>query len=163
MSKHALGLVLLVLVTVVWGSTFPIVKNAVGTLDPALLLAWRFTFGVLPLLPFLLRPRVAQGTPPRERARGRFWIDGLILGAWLVAGYATQTIGLQTTGANRAAFITGLSVVLVPLWLALTAGRRLGARLWGAAVLDVAGLGLLSWEGGRLVIGDLWVLGCAVT
>jgi drug/metabolite transporter (DMT)-like permease len=169
MSMHAVGLALLVLVTVIWGSTFPIIKNATATLDPAQLLAWRFTFGLLPLLPFLFARRTPRpaasadaGTPTRRTER-HFWRDGLMLGLWLIGGYATQTIGLQTTSANRAAFITGLSVVMVPLWLAFTAGRKLEVRLWGAAGCAVLGIALLSWEGGRLVIGDLWVLGCAVT
>ncbi|MGI8746987.1 MAG: DMT family transporter, partial [Deinococcus sp.] len=87
----------------------------------------------------------------------------LLLGSWLCVSYGTQTVALQTTSANRAAFITALSVVLVPLWQGLVARQPLPARLWGAVVLAVAGLGLLSWEGGALVVGDLWALGCALS
>lgn len=151
MSPHALGILLLVFVTVVWGSTFPIVKDATASLAPATLLAWRFTLAMIVLVPFLLR------------ATRRLWRDGFVLGVWLTIGYASQTLGLQTTSANRAAFITGLSVVLVPLWLALTAKQKLSVRLWGAAMFALAGIGLLSWEGGALVIGDAWVLLCAVS
>ncbi|PYE55801.1 DMT family transporter [Deinococcus yavapaiensis] len=151
MSPHALGIVLLVFVTVVWGSTFPIVKGATDTLAPATLLAWRFTLAMVVLVPFLLR------------TTRLLWRDGFVLGVWLTIGYASQTLGLQTTSANRAAFITGLSVVLVPLWLAGTAKQKLSVRLWGAAFFALAGIGLLSWEGGALVIGDAWVLLCALS
>ncbi|WP_052326793.1 DMT family transporter [Deinococcus peraridilitoris] len=166
MSRHALGLVLLIFVTAIWGSTFAIVKSATETLSPATLIAWRFTIAALVLLPFLFSwPRVFR----RDRRRtdtpksALFWKDGLLLGSWLIIGYATQTIGLQTTSANRAAFITGLNVVMVPLWLAITAGAPLRLRLWGAVVLALLGIGLLSWEGGALVIGDLWAFGCALS
>ena len=81
----------------------------------------------------------------------------------MIAGYGSQTIALSSTSANRAAFITALNVVLVPLWQTLTARRRLPGSLWAAVVLALAGLGLLSWEGGALVPGDGWALICAVT
>jgi len=146
----------------VWGSTFPVVKNATNVLDPSTLVAWRFTLAFALLAwPLLSRPRSVDGL--HVLPRRHLWRDGSILGAWLVAGYATQTIGLQTTSSNRAAFITGLSVVMVPLWLALTSGRSLGFRLWGAAAFALVGIGLLSWEGGALVVGDAWALACAVT
>ena len=102
--------------------------------------------------------RAAASGPHRP-----LWRDGLILGAWLIAGYGTQTIALQTTTANRAAFFTALSVVLVPLWLTFAQRRRLSPALWLALPLAVAGLGLLSWEGGAFVVGDAWALACAVT
>ena len=164
LSRHALGLGLLLIVTAIWGSTFAVVKTAVTDLHPATLIFWRFAIGTLCLLPLLLWHRrmggmitVAAGQPRR------LWLDSLLLGGWLIAGYGTQTIALSSTSANRAAFITALSVMMVPLWQALVARKRLAVTLWGAVVLAVVGLALLSWEGGRLVTGDLWALACAVT
>jgi len=164
LSRHALGIGLLLVVTAIWGSTFAVVKTAVTDLHPATLIFWRFAIGTCCLLPLLLwhgrmggRITVAAGQPRR------LWLDSLLLGGWLIAGYGTQTIALSSTSANRAAFITALSVVMVPLWQALVARKRLAVTLWGAVVLAVAGLALLSWEGGRLVTGDLWALACAVT
>lgn len=161
MSSHVRGLLLLVLVTCLWGSTFAVVKELGETLPPAVLIAWRFLIATLALLPALALTRRTGGggtTPGRP-----LWRDGLILGAWLIGGYGTQTIALQTTGANRAAFFTALSVVLVPLWLTLAVRRPLPLPLWLALPLAVAGLALLSWEGGALVVGDAWALACAVT
>lgn len=177
MPRHTLGILLLILVTAIWGSTFAVVKTLTETLEPQVLIAWRFLIGTLATLPLLLwrqhgpqasetqrpgsgRPGSGLLHPPRPRS---LWKDGLLVGAWLIVGYGTQTIALQTTSANRAAFITALSVVLVPLWQALVARRPLGAFLWAAAALAVVGLGLLSWEGGALVVGDAWALGCAVS
>jgi len=161
-SRHALGLLLLVLVTALWGSTFAVVKELGETLPPAVLIAWRFLIATLALLPALALARRRE-TPAPSAPERPLWRDGLILGAWLIAGYGTQTIALQTTGANRAAFFTALSVVLVPLWLTLAQRRPLGLSLWLALPLAVGGLALLSWEGGALVVGDAWALACAVT
>ena len=86
-----------------------------------------------------------------------------MLGLWLMAGYGTQTVALQTTSANRAAFFTALSVVLVPVWLVFAQRRRMPLLLWVALPLALLGLGLLSWEGGAFVAGDFWALACAVT
>lgn len=162
-SPHSLGLLLLVLVTLLWGSTFAVVKELGEELPPAVLIAWRFLIATLALLPALalarrVTARAAASGPPRP-----LWRDGLILGAWLIAGYGTQTIALQTTTANRAAFFTALSVVLVPLWITVAGRRPLPWALWLALPLAVGGLALLSWEGGAFVVGDLWALGCAVT
>ncbi|GAA5514641.1 hypothetical protein Dcar01_03397 [Deinococcus carri] len=161
MSSHARGLLLLVLVTAIWGSTFAVVKELGELLPPPVLIAWRFLIAALALLPALALTR--RPAPPTHPPTRPLWRDGLILGAWLLAGYGTQTIALQTTGANRAAFFTALSVVLVPLWLTLAQRRPLPLALWLALPLAVAGLALLSWEGGALVVGDAWALACAVT
>ena len=140
MPRHTLGILLLILVTGIWGSTFAVVKTLTETLEPQVLIAWRFLIGTLATLPLLLLWR--QTAPPASEQRPRsLWKDGLLVGAWLIVGYGTQTIALQTTSANRAAFITALSVVLVPLWQALVARRPLGVSLWAAAALAVAGLG----------------------
>ena len=167
MNPRLRGLLLLILVTAIWGSTFAVVKQLGELLPPAVLIAWRFLIAALALLPaaLLVRPARPAGAPsvaPASPAPA-LWRDGLLLGAWLIAGYGTQTVALQTTGANRAAFFTALSVVLVPLWLVLAQRRRMPGALWAALPLAVAGLALLSWEGGQLVVGDLWALACAVT
>ena len=148
-SEHLRGVLLLVLVTAIWGSTFAVVKTLGETLSAPALITWRFLIASLALAPlvWVQAPRAAR---PRSPVPAAFlWRDGLLLGTWLIASYGTQTIALQTTSANRAAFFTALSVVMVPVWLALP--------------LAVAGLALLSWEGGALVIGDAWALACAVT
>lgn len=150
MLARRLSLPTLIAVTAIWGTTFALVQQLTAHNPPALVIALRFSVGVLPLLPFL-------------RADWRTWQRGLILGGLLFIGYATQTIGLQTTNADRAAFITGLNVVMVPLFAATLQRRRIGALLWGSSALAMVGIGLLSWSGGPLRIGDLWEFGCALS
>ncbi|NTY01241.1 DMT family transporter [Deinococcus sp. JMULE3] len=166
MSARARGALLLIVVTCLWGSTFAVVKTLGQLLPAADLIFWRFLIASVALLPLIAWTRRNAGRAPRTpdgwRSRS-LWRDGLVLGAWLIAGYGTQTIALQSTSANRAAFFTALSVVLVPLWLVFAQRRRMPPTLWGALPLAVAGLALLSWEGGALVVGDVWALACAVT
>ena len=66
------------------------------------------------------------------------------MGVFLTAGYVFQTYGLQHTTASNAGFITGLFVVLTPLFGALLSAARLGLTAWLAAGVSAVGLLLLS-------------------
>lgn len=145
----ALATLTLVMITLIWGSTFVIVKETVESVPPSLLLALRFS--VAALLFAWVRPKRAAFGP------------GLILGLLSFAGFATQTLGLVSTTASKAAFITGLSVILTPLFSALWFRHRVPARAYLAALVALSGLGLMSFTGPLGVSsGDLWVLGTAV-
>jgi drug/metabolite transporter (DMT)-like permease len=149
-ASHYWYVLLLVGTTLVWGTTFPLLKDAVTTLSPAILVCSRFSIGALVLLPFC------------RHFNGRLLRDGAILGAVIYLSFVTQVIGLQTTSSNRSAFITSLNVIMVPL-LGFLLGRSLSRRVWISAGLALAGIGILSWEGGALGVGDLWIFGCALS
>ncbi len=151
MRSYALGLLALNLLTLIWGTTFAVVKGAVAEVPPSLLVFWRFLVASAFFLPLLLR------LPPRA------WGPGLELAFWLFLGYATQAVGLELTSASRSAFITALNVVLVPLLLSL-AGRRVGG-LWLSALLALLGVAFLSYDPRQppLNAGDLWTLLTALT
>lgn len=143
------GVLLLVFVTLIWGSTFAIIKETIETVPVPILLAIRFSFAALVLL---------WVKPERKTL-----IPGLILGLLSFAGYATQSVGMLTTTASKAAFITGLSVILTPIVGAIWFRQRVPLRVWLAAILALVGLGLMTLnpqEG--LVVGDFWVLGTAL-
>lgn len=145
------GIAVLVGVTVIWGTTFVVVKETLAVLPVPLLLALRFSlaaalFAWVPFHRAALRPAV-------------------ILGMLAFAGFGTQTIGLSITTASKAAFITGLSVVLTPMVAAVGFRSRIPGRSWLAALLALGGLALLSLPGGRLDgvnLGDVWILGTAL-
>ncbi len=139
----------MVLVTILWGTTFPLVKQVTDTVSPAVLVALRFSIGILVLLPFLKGNRA-------------LWRDGLILGLLNFASYMAQAIGLTLISSNRSAFITGLNVVMVPLGLALLLRQKVLPKIWAAVMLALFGIFLISAEsGGGFSSGDLWTLGCA--
>ena len=108
------GLLTLVGITLVWGTSFVVVKNALDTIPVSLLLALRFS--------------IAAACFAFVRFDRRALIPALWLGLMGFAGFATQTIGLVTTTASKAAFITGLSVILTPLVAALWLRRSVPAR-----------------------------------
>ncbi len=87
---------------------------------------------------------------------------GAFMGLLLLGGYVTQTVGLGLTTASKAGFITGLSVVLVPLFARFGLGHRVGWGVGAGVGLATAGLALLSLTTDlRPEPGDLWVLACA--
>ena len=87
----------------------------------------------------------------------------VLLGVALFAGYAFQTAGLHLTTPAKAGFITGLSVVIVPLFAALILRQPPARNAWLGVGLAVVGLGLLTLQAGLGVeVGDLLVLCCAV-
>ncbi len=152
---HLRSLLLLLLTTLIWGTTFPLLKDMVTTLPPALLIGSRFLIAALAFLPCWALPNL----PPITLALLR---DGSLLGLVAFVSYLTQVLGLETVSANRAAFITGLNVVIVPLlgWLL---GRGISLKTFAAALLAFGGIAVMSGQAGAMGWGDLWVLGCAAS
>jgi drug/metabolite transporter (DMT)-like permease len=143
----------LVGVTAIWGSTFVVVKDAVGRMPVTDFLTWRF--GLAALVMLLLRPRSVAALGPAGRRAG------VIVGVALGVGYLLQTLGLQHTSAAVSGFITGMFVVLTPLGSALLLRTRVPLAAWGAVALATAGLALLSLHGLSVGYGELLTLGCA--
>jgi drug/metabolite transporter (DMT)-like permease len=127
--------VLLVLITLVWGTSFTIVADALSHMGVASFLALRFTVATLALVPLLLRrgAELRRGLGP-----------GVLLGLLLFGGFYAQTAGLMFTTPARSAFVTGLCVVLVPV-LGAVLGQRVSRRGWLGVALGFLGLVILSW------------------
>jgi drug/metabolite transporter (DMT)-like permease len=148
----------LLLVTFIWGSTFTLTKNALMTVPVFHFLSVRFCIAALMLmLMSLLSP-----TTRNSFQKKTIWL-GTGLGLVLFAAYAFQTIGLQYTTASAAGFLTGLSVVLVPI-LGLPLLRIMPhRRSWAGAGIAVIGLACLcGLDLVHLAVGNVLVLFCAV-
>lgn len=151
----------LVGVAAIWGATFVVVADAIALYPMYGFLAWRF--GVATVAFVLFFPRVVKRI---DRVNLR---TGLVAGAFLTAGYIFQTWGLDgetATTPARAAFITGLYVVITPLLQAILLKRRpRKATLIGAAIA-LLGLWLLSGitsSGlGGWLLGDTFIVVCAL-
>jgi drug/metabolite transporter (DMT)-like permease len=140
---------LLVTITFIWGSTFVIVKGALQDASPLPFLAIRFTLaGVLLYL--------VLGRRPLDR---RAVLPGLILGFFLFAGYLFQTWGLMYTTPSKSAFITGFSVILVPLIMMVRGARMRAANITGA-LLGLGGIYFLVLPSGLQAVnrGDVFTL-----
>jgi len=140
--------------------TFPLIKNSVQQFPPFAFVAIRFFIGGLGLLLFRKQfPGLLKVQPGKGKNE---WLAGAMLGSVLFFGNGLQTVGMRYTSASNAAFITGLTVVIVPLIL-IFLGSRIIAQTWVAIIGSTVGVALLSLnEQFQFNIGDLIVLGCAM-
>jgi len=146
----------LLLVALIWGSTFVIVQKAIAFLEPYSFNSVRFSIAAITLLLiiFLFNRSSLSHFPNRN-----IWISGIILGFWLFLGYGFQTVGLLYTTSSKAGFITGLSVVLVPLFSYLLLKNKLNWQLGISSIIAVLGLYLLTIHNSlSLNTGDGYVL-----
>ena len=119
-----------------WGSTFVVVKNSLDQASVFVFLAARFSLAGLCMAIFRWRALRA--------ARREEIFAGVRLGFFMFGGYAFQTAGLQYTTASNSGFITGSSVVLVPLILALFWGKRVTLWVYFGTTAAAAGLYFLT-------------------
>ncbi|MGB7122164.1 MAG: DMT family transporter [Bradyrhizobium sp.] len=122
--------------SLLWGATFVVVKDSLGYSSVFIFLAARFTLAALLMAAF--RPHVFR-TLKREEL-----IAGAALGFFMFGGYAFQTAGLQYTTPAKSGFVTGSSVVMVPLLLGIFWGRRLTFWVYAGVFAAVFGLYFLT-------------------
>jgi drug/metabolite transporter (DMT)-like permease len=146
----------LVGIAAVWGLTFTMVQDAIAVLPVFAFLAYRFIGAAAIVAPIVHRRLRAL---PRDG-----WSAGLVMGAFLTAGYIFQTLGLEHTSPSDAGFITGLFVVLTPVLGALFLHQQISGTAWAAAAVSALGLYLLSGAGGDFTLaGDGLVFLAAVS
>jgi len=142
----------LLAVTVVWGWTFVIVREAIASYSVMGFLAIRFTIAAVAVL------LVAHGRLNRQVLR-----TGLGIGLILAAGYLLQTWGLKLTTATNSGLITGLFVIIGPLADRVLYGTSLRREALAAVFLSLFGMVLLTGQApASLALGDLLTLGCAL-
>jgi len=145
----------LLAVAAVWGLTFATVQRALEAAGPFSFLAARFALAAVAL--GVVFPRRVLRV-----SRGAVAV-GALIGVWLTLGYALQTVGLLYTTASRSGFITGLSVVLVPVLSFAVSRVRPRVTSVAAVVLAASGLYLLTKpQAAGMNVGDVLTLGCAV-
>ncbi len=138
---------LLLLVAVIWGSAFSAQRAAAANLGFLLFNGLRFLLGALTVLAFF---RGRKFEFKKEEIYG-----GALAGTILISAATLQHAGLRYTTAGKAGFITGVYVVLVPLFLTLFWQRIPSINAWFASLLALAGMFLLSMDGSlQLGLGD---------
>lgn len=155
MKKQSKADLALLLVTVGWGASFILTKNALADLPTFNFLSIRF------LLAFILS--IAVFFRRLKALDKKTLISSFIVGSVLFLGYALQTIGLHHTTTSKSAFITGFSVVLVPLITASFLKRKPETPAIIGSVMALTGLGLLTLDGSLSVnFGDLLTMIAAI-
>lgn len=153
--------ILIIIATIIWGSSFVIVKDVTGFLSPAWILTVRFTAATAIMACALIGRRSLYF----DRSHIGF---GLLFGLAMFLAYYLQTIGITDTTPGKNAFLTGTYCVIVP-FLAWGMTRKRPNRFnLMAAFLCIIGVGFISLGGGdgesllSMSFGDAMTLGCAV-
>lgn len=164
-GKKFKGEIYLLLMTVLWGGTFVIIKESLNSASPMIFVGIRFTTAFLILLPVLIFTK--------RTFNKKTLISGFALGLLTFFSFATQTVGLKFTSATKSAFLTGSCVVIIPFVQTIvekrkpTTGAAIGALfVFGGVVFLSSGgssfLNIFRELGGNFNIGDFFTLLCAL-
>ena len=155
-KKQIRANILLFLTALIWGFAFSAQRFGAQYLKPFWFNGIRFALGSLSLVPLIVY-RKKQGISV-QNSKKQLLVAGLMCGICMFAGASLQQIGIETTTAGKAGFVTGLYVVLVPV-IGLFMRRKTGAMTWLAVIIAVFGLYLLTvTENFTIGKGDLIVL-----
>lgn len=143
-SKKVRSIILLNVITLVYASDIPVLKEVEAIIDPATFTVIRFTLSAIPFIPFVLRAKCDVHTRNA----------GIELGVWVSLGYIAQTLGLLTSDAGRASFLSMFTVIVVPLLDGIL-GAVVPSYTWFGALMSLTGVGLLESSGSPPTVGDL--------
>ena len=146
--------ILLVLTTLLWGTSFIITKNLTLDVPIFLYLGIRFSIAIIGFIPYLIRIK---------RINKKILLFGTLTGLMYYIAIVFQTLGIQATTAGKAAFITGLSTIMVPFITWLGFRKAIKKRVWLAVIISISGMVFLFLEReSNVILGDILVLLCAV-
>lgn len=138
---------------VIWGATFVVIKSALENISPLLFLAARFTIAAA-VLGAIYRKKISRAAVP----------GGLLVGTLLFIAFVFQTEGLARTTPSKSAFLTGLSIPMVPLVSSLVYRTRPQMSEAIGVLIASVGMALMTLPPGRfeMTTGDLLSLFCAI-
>jgi drug/metabolite transporter (DMT)-like permease len=150
-----LGRPALFLATIIWGVSFVVLKDLIQVIPTMYVLAFRFTGGALILL--------LIGFKELKKLDLKYVKGGVVMGMFLFLAYVTQTYGLYYTTPGKNAFLTTTYCIIVPfLHWAIDRRKPSGYNIF-AALVCLAGVGFISWDGGfSLNVGDLLTICCGL-
>ncbi len=157
MSRRLQADLALGLCALIWGATFVVVKDALAFASVFSFNAIRFSLAAIVM-------GIVYARALRKLDSATLFA-GALIGVFMFGGYAFQTLGLKYTTPSKAAFITGASVVMVPVLLAMFWRRKVSHWVWAGAIVALFGLYFLTVPRSGFAAlnrGDLLVLGCAV-
>jgi len=146
----------MVITTMIWGITFVMVKEALNDAKPFMFATLRFGLSFILAIIFVNRGM--------SKINKKSMVAGLICGFCLYVGYSFQNFGLMQTTPSKSAFVTSVSVIMVPILLVLFRIKAVHNRIWIATFLAIVGLYILLDPAGKgLNIGDILTFGCALS
>lgn len=156
---------MLLLATLIWGSTFIPQRMAMSGMTPFYFQAIRCSLAVLALIPvtaLMDRTKKDSKTYFGRWCDKKLWLGGVLCGLTLFLACNLQQIGLVDTDAGKSAFLTAMYIVLVPI-IGIFLKKKPSKMIPLCVLLAVAGLYFLSCVGvTRISTGDLLLIGCAM-
>lgn len=155
MSIQREAILALFIVTIFWGVTFPLIKISLAYISPGLFVAIRLSLSCLLFLPLILRAKF----------NNKLYLlkVGAIFGSLEGLSFYFQTHGLYTVSSSQSAFLTALSVVMIPFIGSLFKVDRL--TIYGIIASCVSLIGIYALSGAsfdNFTIGYLWSVLCAL-
>ena len=150
-NKKFIAQVGLLIIALIWGATFLVVKDAIHlkTFPPFFFAAVRFSLAAICIIFFVDFKSI------RDNA-----IGPVLCGVILFIGYGFQNYGLEATTPTNSAFITSISVLMVPIILYIFRIEKISVRIWISVILAFIGIQMISPSGFN--IGDQLTFGCAL-
>ena len=165
MKKQLQGSLLLVLATLIWGSTFVAQSTGMDHIGPFTFLAIRNIMGAVFLfLLSLITDRFAKdGKTPKEKwMNPKLWKAAFLCGTPLFVAAALQQMGMVSTDPGKSGFLTAMYIVFVPIF-GVFLKRKPSKWIPVSVILGVVGLYFLSCVGVTSIsISDLLLIGCAI-
>ena len=144
----------LLIIVIIWGSTFALIKGVIELIPPYTYLTYRFLLAVL-ILVVIFWKRL-------KKFNIMILKKGSLIGIFLFLAYTLQTVGIKYTTATKAGFITGLSVVLVPIISVFFIKEKVSRNSIIGAFFALIGLWFLNYTNSfSFNFGDFLVLLCA--
>lgn len=164
MLKNMKGNLILLLTALIWGTAFVAQRDGMNYLGPYTFNVTRTLLAAIVLIPvtaaFKLGEKRSENYKPINKKTTI--TGGIVCGACLGIASTLQQIGIVTTTAGKAGFITALYVIIVPI-IGLVLGTKQSKKIWICVILAIVGFYLLCInEGFSLSIGDAFILACAV-
>ena len=155
----------LILTTLAWGATFVLVKEGLKDASPFIFAFYRFLLAGVVIIPFglLSKQKKIFSNFNSHEIRG-----GILCGLLLYIGYSFQNYGLEITSPSKSAFVTSMSILLVPIFIFFIKQKKINKHLWISIGVAVIGLYLLLNPSGTDVnnnpinTGDFLTFGCAI-
>lgn len=146
----------LILISAMWGATFPIIGNAANEVNPFLFVCARFSLAAIIMLPLIWKDITFKDK--------KLIFYCIIFGFFNCVSYVTQTIGLQTISSSRSAFITGFNVVFVPFLAALFKLDKINFSDIACSIICIYGLYVLTGSDLKEITrGDILTFICALS
>lgn len=154
-KKQYLSDLSLLFVAFVWGGGFVAVKDALNTMTPLLLMAYRFVLASVVMYIFLHKKIGKLSKTDFKK--------GSVVGSILFLAFAAQTFGLQYTTASKQGFLTATYVVMVPFLYWVLYKKRPPMKAFIGSLLTIAGIALVSVNKEMVFSkGDALTLLCAL-